>query len=148
MLPELKHWTAHSFPHCYTLHFSLNRIWQHLYRKCLLRAAFTLTSTDRPVVTPGGQGLRHSLASDALWSLQHIAVITGELDAGSNAIVSLERKKKHFWRQKERKHAKKIVTIRKWLATQSTIASLLNSLLHKYVYAIQFTKHQHYENQK
>lgn len=48
------------------------------------RAIFALTPTDRPVVTPGRQGLSHSLASDALWSLQYVAVVAGKLDTGSN----------------------------------------------------------------
>lgn len=48
------------------------------------RAIFALTPTNRPVVTPGRQGLSHSLASDALWSLQYVAVVAGKLDAGSD----------------------------------------------------------------
>lgn len=50
------------------------------------QTAFALTATDRPVVTPRSQSFSHSLASDALWSLKHVAVITGELDAGANPV--------------------------------------------------------------
>lgn len=56
------------------------------------RAIFALTPTDRPVITPGSQGFSHSLASDALWSLQHVAVIAGELDAGSDPAGVGEKK--------------------------------------------------------
>lgn len=50
------------------------------------QTAFALTATDRPVVTPRSQSFSHSLASDALWSLKHVAVITGELNAGANPV--------------------------------------------------------------
>lgn len=44
--------------------------------------ALWLTSADRSVVTPGSQRLCHPLACYAFGALEHIAVLTGEVDAG------------------------------------------------------------------
>lgn len=63
------------------------------------RPIFALTPTDRPVVTPGRQGFSHSLASDALWSLQYVAVVTGKLDAGADPaeVEMTVRKRSAIW---------------------------------------------------
>lgn len=40
---------------------------------------FRLTSANWPMVTPSSQRLRDSLTRDALGSLQHVTILTGEL---------------------------------------------------------------------
>lgn len=44
-----------------------------------------LTSADGPVVAPRSQGVGDSLAGDTLGSLQDVAVIAAELDAGADS---------------------------------------------------------------
>ncbi len=44
-----------------------------------------LTSADGSVVTPGSQCVSDTLTGDTFGSLQYVAVITAELDAGANS---------------------------------------------------------------
>lgn len=44
-----------------------------------------LTPADGSVVTPGSQGVSDSLTGDTFRSLQYVAVIAAELDAGADS---------------------------------------------------------------
>lgn len=44
-----------------------------------------LTSADGSVVTPSSQCVSNSLTGDTFRALQHVAVITTELDTGANS---------------------------------------------------------------
>lgn len=60
-----------------------------------------LTSADGPVVTPRSQCVGDSLAGDALGSLQDVAVIAAELDAGAHPVHG-DAKKMTLVREKKR----------------------------------------------
>lgn len=55
-----------------------------------------LTSAYGPVVTPAYIAVSHSETTDALWALQFITFVAGEMHRGSSPAVRLHTEKKHI----------------------------------------------------
>lgn len=58
-----------------------------------------LTSTYGPIVAPADVALRHFETTDALWALQFVTLVAGEMHCGSSPAVRLHTEKTHQHRK-------------------------------------------------